>query len=333
MDVSAVPLGQLFVVGCPDEHPDQDFLRWWEREHIGGFILFEHNGRDHDALGETLAELRRRSHTSEPLITIDQEGGRVSRLRGRPVEIASAAEYGRDRRFDDFIGDYAASCAYMRRLGINCNLAPVGDVFISNENACLQSRCFGSEAKLVSEFVRASIRTARANGLASCVKHLPGLGPARLDPHVETPVVSYTVDQWASRERLPFAAAVGEAVEMVMTTHVVVEGWDDTIVTGSESILRKRLRTDLGFDGVVVTDDLLMGGARQLGDVGQRAIAALVAGHDLLLFGKEIDLARQAYEAVCAAVSSGDVAVSRVEQALNRVATLKSQLTRYKNPA
>jgi beta-N-acetylhexosaminidase len=327
MDVSAVPLGQLFVVGCPDAYPDREFLRWWEREHIGGLILFEHNGRDHGALGEVLADLRRRSRLSEPLIAIDQEGGRVSRLRGHPVELRAVADYGRSERLDEYLTDYAASCAYMRRLGINCNLAPVGDVFVSADNACLRSRCFSDDPQVVSRFVAATVRTARANGLISCVKHFPGLGPARSDPHLATPVLDYSIDQWRARERQPFAAAIAERVEMVMTTHVVVSGWDRTIATGSRSMVQERLRSDLGFSGVVITDDLLMNGAGQLGDIGHRAVAALVAGHDLLLFGRQVHQAMVAYEAVREAVRRGDVDPERVKRALGRVAALKSRLS------
>ncbi|MBD3333423.1 hypothetical protein GF356_11295, partial [candidate division GN15 bacterium] len=146
--------------------------------------------------------------------------------------------------------------------------------------------------------------------------------------HLETPSVNYSTEQWRDRERLPFAAAIAEQVDMVMTTHLVAKDWDDIIITGSAGIVHDRLRDDLGFDGVVVTDDLLMGGAAQLGDCGQRAVAALSAGHDLLLFGEEIDQSQEAYEAVKAAVRSGEIPAEQVQQALDRVATLKLKLAR-----
>ncbi|MBD3401281.1 hypothetical protein GF420_00175 [candidate division GN15 bacterium] len=167
---------------------------------------------------------------------------------------------------------------------------------------------------------------ARTHGLLSCAKHFPGLGAATIDPHEATAEADYDLNTWSTREMRPFEIAVRAQVDMIMTTHLRLPAIDDTIATGSSKITDHMIRTMLGYEGPVVTDDLLMSGAAELGDVGERAIAAFLAGHDLLLFGQDTEAAIEAMEAFERAAERGDIPAERIRRSLERIASVKCKL-------
>ena len=179
-------IGQLFILGFPGSEPSQAFLNFLTEEQIGGVILFAENCPTHLATRDTIQELNRSFSDMRPFIAIDQEGGRVCRLRGAPAEIQSAAYWGKKDNLEGFREVYGRAAVYMESLGINLNLFPVCDLLLDEDNVCLRDRCYGSDPETVAEFVKAAVETSRSNGLFSCLKHFPGLGAARIDPHVQT---------------------------------------------------------------------------------------------------------------------------------------------------
>lgn len=321
-------LGQLFIIGYSGETPPRPFLNFISEEHIGGVILFEENCSDSTLTTENILSIKQRYSTGLPFIAIDQEGGRVCRLRGVPAEFKSASEYAATRNIERFREDYGRSAVYMESLGINLNLAPVADIAMDNENECLRERCFGSDPELVTDFVRAAVQVSHESGLFSCLKHFPGLGSAVDDPHHKTSVAEYDMLVWEQHERIPFVAGLEEGADMVMTTHLSIPKIDDTIVTGSKKIVDQLLRKNLGFDGPVITDDLTMAGAEPLGNIGERAIAAIQAGHDILLFGQDYEAAFEAYDVLVQAVERGEIDKERLIGSLDRIAGLKLKLER-----
>jgi len=319
-------IGQLFVTGFDTETPTAQFLRFGARANLGGVILFEEQCRNPVETRSTIDLIRSRSPDSRPLVAIDQEGGRVCRLKGAPAEIDAAAQFGESRAVERFAETYTRAAVYMESLGINLNLAPVADIFLNESNQCLESRCFGKDAGSVSLFVTMWIGISRACGLLSCLKHFPGLGAAEIDPHRATAVADYTLEQWRSRELIPFQDGIGRGAELVMTTHLRLPKIDETIATGSHKIVQGMLRGELGFDGPVITDDLTMAGACELGDVGERAIRAFDAGHDLLLFGREWTAAEEAHHCFVTAYEKGEIDPQRLAASLDRVWGLKYKL-------
>ncbi|MBD3404220.1 hypothetical protein GF420_15125, partial [candidate division GN15 bacterium] len=289
--------GQLFVVGYQGEQVPQSFVDLVGRRQLGGVILFEDNCRSYTAARESIAAIRKQYTRTAPMIAVDQEGGRVCRLRGVPAEFRAPADYARDNALEQYAEDFSRAMVYMESLGINCNLAPVCDLFLDEGNTCLDGRCFGDSPEVVGPFIEKSIKLARTHGLLSCAKHFPGLGAATIDPHEATAEADYDLNTWSTREMRPFEIAVRAQVDMIMTTHLRLPAIDDTIATGSSKITDHMIRTMLGYEGPVITDDLLMSGAAELGDVGERAIAAFLAGHDLLLFGQDTEAAIEAMEA------------------------------------
>jgi beta-N-acetylhexosaminidase len=327
MDKLIKRLGQLFVLGFPGEEPPPAILDFIGEEQIGGVILFEENCPTYAAARESIREINLRLETP-PLVAIDQEGGRVCRLKGAPGEFKAVAEYAERNDLEHFREDYHRAVVLMTSLGINLNLAPVADLFLNPRNKCLEGRCFGADPDTVSEFVRASVAIAHSQALLCCLKHFPGLGAAAIDPHEATATADYDRVLWVQRERRPFAAGIDAGADLIMSTHMVAPGLDKRMVTASRTVISDLLRDDLNFDGPVITDDLTMEGAASLGDFGQRAVAAFNAGHDLLLFCHDFEATAEAFEYFIGAVREGEIPRERVKAALDRVSGVKLKLGR-----
>lgn len=321
-------IGQLFIVGFRGETPPRAFLDFIKERQIGGVILFEDNCSTHQKAEENIQRIRSRYTATVPFIAIDQEGGRVCRLKGAPAEYRAASDYGRKNELEHFQEDYTRAAVFMESLGINLNLAPICDIFLNPNNQCLQGRCFGKSAETVVPFVEQSVRISKRSGLLSCLKHFPGLGAALIDPHKQTSIADYDELIWDQRERIPFAAGVQNGADMVMTTHIRLPSIDGQIATGSRRIVSTMIRQRLSFDGPVITDDLTMSGASPLGHIGERAVSAFNAGHDILLFGQDFEAAAEAYAYFLETVQGNEIPHQRVELSLGRIAGIKFKLDR-----
>jgi len=320
-------IGQLFLIGFEGSRPPDDFLNFIAEEQVGGVILFEENCVTHQQVADNIEIIRSQYRQgTTPFIAVDQEGGRVCRLRQVPAEFRAAADYGANSELEHFAEDYYRAATFMESVGINLNLAPVADIQLHSANECLRDRCFGESAEAVAPFVVKAVEVSKKSGLLSCLKHFPGLGAAVTDPHQETPTVDYDELIWRQREMIPFAAGIEHGADMVMTTHLRMEAFDGEIVTGSGRIINSLLRQILAFDGPVITDDLTMEGAAPLGNIGERAVAAFKAGHDILLFGRDSEAAMQAYDYFCDAASRGDIDRSQLRSSLGRVSGIKFKL-------
>lgn len=321
-------IGRLFVVGFPGGTPSETFLSFVSEDAIGGVILFADNCATHLAARENIELIRGRCSDGRPLIAIDQEGGRVCRLKGAPVEYRAASEYAKDHSTARFEEEYLRAAVYLESLGVDINLAPVADIFLDPVNSCLKDRCFGTTPQQVARFVECSVQVAHHAGLLSCLKHFPGLGGSREDPHQHVSTAGFDRFIWEQREMIPFSAGVTAGCDLIMTTHVSVPRIDNQIATGSTVIVSQLIRELLGFEGPVITDDLCMAGAGALGDIGERTVAAFNAGHDLLLFGQNLDASMQAFDYFCEAVRRGEIKSDRIKQSLERIASMKIKIGR-----
>ncbi len=328
MDKLVRQIGQLFVIGYPGEQPPAPWLNFVDEEQIGGCILFADNCATHRTAMESVDTITSRCRSSQPLVAIDQEGGRVCRLKGAPVEFGAASVYASEGLLDRYREDYSRAVVLMKSLGINLNLAPVADLFLDSSNKCLASRCFGDDPEKAAEFVRASVTVSKQHGMLSCLKHFPGLGAASIDPHLATTEADYDEVVWKQRERIPFEAGMHAGADIIMTTHMRVRSVDSRIVTESDCIIANWIRNGLEFDGPIITDDLLMKGADEMGDIGERTVKAFKAGHDLLLFGQDWERAVEAFDYFVDAARHGDISLDAIRSSLDRVAGIKYKLRR-----
>jgi beta-glucosidase len=250
---------------------------------VGGFIVF---GGERAAL-RTLARDLQAASKQRLLIASDLERGAGQQVRGLtqlPPLMALAA------MGTEAVREAARITALEARdVGINWVLAPVCDLDIEPANPIVQTRAFGADAYDVSVLAAAWIEACQAAGVLACAKHFPGHGRTTADSHAELPVVS--AGRELERDLMPFRRAVAAGVASVMTAHVAYPAWDPLGVpaTSSHAILTDLLRRDLFFDGLTVTDALIMEGVQRGQDPGQVAVRALRAGCDLLLYPQDLD--------------------------------------------
>jgi beta-N-acetylhexosaminidase len=319
-------IGQLFITGFDSPEPSEEFLEFLSEEDIGGIILFEEQCNPH-SLAESNIKKCLSALKTVPFIGVDQEGGRVCRLRGTPAEFNEPEEYGRKNNIELFEEHYSRALYYLSSLGINLNFAPVVDLRLNRSNTCLEGRSFGSSPARVIPFIEKAVKIANKVGIISCLKHFPGFGAAGNDPHKVLATADYDYQTFINREALVFKAGMGVGADMIMTTHLFLPLIDSQHpATFSQKIVQNLLKQNLGFDGIAITDDLLMAGAEKYGNYGDRALAAFQAGHDLALFGRDFRAARAAVLHFKDAYRNGIITDDRLELSLDRISGIKSKL-------
>ena len=282
---------------------------------VGGVVLFARDIRNPEQLAELTASLR--AERPDLLIAVDEEGGDVTRLEAAdgssfPGNLALGAvdDVVLTRRVGAAIGGELAA------VGVNFDLAPVADVIVDAANPIVGVRAFGSDPVLVSRHVAAFVEGVQSVGVAACAKHFPGHGESVADSHLELPSVETDRETLFARALPPFAAAVEAGVQSVMTAHVRFAAFDDEPATLSSQVIGL-LRSELGFDGLVMTDALEMRAVSGTVGLEEGAVQALAAGADALCLGA--DLTRDQVESIQAAIVRG-VNEERLREAAARVA-------------
>lgn len=263
-----------------------------------GYILFTRNIADYELTRELTDELRRlTTGPDEPIIAIDQEGGRVVRTAGIGVQLPSAAALAQqgDSHQIRRAAYYHAAC--LHTLGVNTNFAPVLDLASPHANA-LPSRCWGSGTQEVISHAGVWNRASYGRGILTCGKHFPGMGAAACDPHFDLPVLHGTRDSFLASATMPFTALMPE-LPSLMIAHLLIPEIDPDLPTSlSPALVQGFLRDQLGYEGVVFTDDLCMGAITGRYSPAESAALAWRAGCDLPLVCHD---AVQQLEAVAAA--------------------------------
>lgn len=296
---------------------------------VGGVILYSENFTDAASLAKLVADLDRiaREAKSLPLFfEIDQEGGPVIRIsKGAtilPGQMALAATADPERSVRTAA---AITAAELRALGVNWNFAPVADVNDEPTNPIISNRSFSSDPARVSQLVTAAVQAYAAAGFFCCAKHFPGHGSTTTDSHTGLPKID--VDR-ATLDRIglpPFRAAIAAGVPAIMSAHIVVPVLDATPelpVTLSKAVMTDLVRNTLGFQGLVVTDDLEMGALKSVGE-GTAGLRAFEAGADYLLFRFDEAAQIEGHRLITDAVRSAHVSSARLDQSVRRVVDAK----------
>ncbi|MGA9746280.1 MAG: glycoside hydrolase family 3 N-terminal domain-containing protein, partial [Nocardioides sp.] len=304
------------------------WLRRALTEGLAGVCLFGHNVEGEDQVRALTRAVR--DERPEALVASDEEGGSVTRLdAGLGSPWPGAATLG---ALDDPAATYEVALAlgsHARSLGVDLVLGPVIDVNSEPDNPVIGIRSFGATTELVSRHGVAFVRGLGDAGVVACAKHFPGHGATTSDSHVDLPVLEVDESTWRDRDLPPFVAAVAAGVPALMTAHVVLRALDDVPATTSAVVLRV-LRDELGFAGAVVSDALDMRAvSERLGRAGG-AVAALLAGVDLLCVGNpafpggydDAAALEEIVAAIVSAVEDGTLPLARLEEASARVASL-----------
>jgi beta-N-acetylhexosaminidase len=288
--------GQRLIVGFAGSSPGPEFREFVRAAAPAGFILFARNVEEPAQVRELNRELGGMVPDQTPaFLSVDQEGGRVQRVRetqwpplrsvGNIDHLPSTQQFAR------------ALADEVRALGFNLNFAPTSDVDSNPANPVIGDRSFGRDPAKVALQVAAYIEATQARGLIACAKHFPGHGDTSVDSHLDLPVVDKDLSELRRTELVPFAAAVRAGVGMVMTAHVLFPELDeDHPATMSRKVLHRLLRDELGYDGVVISDDMEMKAVRGRYELQHQLDLACRATVDLFCVSESLDLCWEAWE-------------------------------------
>lgn len=312
---------QLFFARCPDVGA-ADLAAQYD---IGGYILF---GRDFE--GQTPESVRtaiasyQQAAATPMLIGVDEEGGTVTRVSSysafRPGRFQSPQALFATGGLDRITDDTAEKDALLLSLGINVNLAPVCDVS-TNPADFIYARAFGQDAAATSEYVRTVIDQMQTDGMGMVLKHFPGYG-SNADTHTGIAQDTRPIEQFREVDFLPFSAGIDAGAQAVLVCHNIVACMDDTLPASLSPAVHDILRDELGFDGVVMTDDLVMQAITDYTGDADAAVLAVQAGNDMLISS---DFVTQ-YNAVLTAVEDGTIDADRIRESAVRVVRWKMQL-------
>jgi beta-N-acetylhexosaminidase len=328
-------IGQLFMAGLAGSRLDKDTVSLIRDLNLGGMILFSRNIEDPLQLAELCQNLQReaRHHHERPLfLAVDQEGGRVARLRepfsSFPGNAAIAADKEPVKRAREF---GTVTAREMKLVGLNMDLAPVVDVQRGELEKHLHGRSFGEDPDKVALLGRIIVRSLQGHGVMAVAKHFPGLGQAKVDPHVHLPVIDADKEKVERINLVPFKAAIEEGVSGIMSSHAIYPALDPARpATLSKLILTDLLRDTLGFQGLIITDDLEMGAIAGECPVAEGALMAFQAGADILLICKDQGHVVKSHRLLCDRLSEGKIPEERVAESLKRIDRMKSRFLREK---
>jgi beta-N-acetylhexosaminidase len=318
-------VGQMFVVSVGGTRPDYYIEKMVRKRNIGGVILFGYNMKSEGQVESLTGRLQQLAIKTEPavplFVAVDQEGGDIASAPWVAPQPA-AAEVG-SRGDPSEAHDIAATMGrQLLRAGINTDFAPVVD---TGFGAAIGNRSYGEDPELVARMGAAAVEGFEEAGVVSAAKHFPNHGPATSDSHVSLPVIRHDAKTLQSYDLPPFEAAIDAGVPMVMVGHLVYPAIDPHNPASLSRDAISMLRTDLGFDGVVVTDDLAMAGAKSGGTPAEAAVQAVEAGADLLLVSSPPQQQADAYDAVVAAVESGEIPRAGIRKSVGRVLAIKER--------
>ncbi|HXG79030.1 MAG TPA: beta-N-acetylhexosaminidase [Methyloceanibacter sp.] len=319
-------IGQMFVVGCRGETLAREEQLLFEQCGFGGFILFKDNCREARQILALCRSLWPCAGEMPPFLAIDHEGGRVHRLPEPFTRFPSAAWIGekRDRNLAYRLGKAAAE--ELALAGFNLNFAPVLDVHSNPQNPIIGDRSFGSDPETVIELASAWAQGLRDGGVIPCGKHFPGHGDTDQDSHLDLPMVEKPMAQLEALELAPFARACRAGIEALMTAHVRYAAWDGKFpATLSEPVVTGLLRHQLGYDGVVFSDDMEMKAIADHFSLQEAVFLGVRAGIDVFLFCHDLARAVEAWEWLSAEAEKDAALRAQVENSFRRIAALKGR--------
>lgn len=320
-------VGQVVIAGFQGTRITEAAKELIDTYKVGGFIFFGANLETPTQSLQLLNEVKQANVGNKfpLLLSVDQEGGRVTRLPGigdlptnAQIGLQNDTEYG--YKYGELLGKQ------LHAYGFGLNFAPSLDVFSNPENEVIGDRSFGSDPRLVADIGWQVVKGMAAQGIIASVKHFPGHGDTQMDSHVGMPVVEKELAALNELELIPFRAAVSEGVDVVMTAHILLPALDEKYpATLSERIVTGVLRDDLGFDGVVITDDMTMGAITEEYDIPEAAVLAINAGVDMVLVAHDHAAIVKTMERLVAAVESGEITEERLDASVRRIVQLKEK--------
>ena len=314
-------VGQLFLARCRKETAAEDIAQY----HLGGLVLFDRDTEDEtpESLRQTL-ERYQKAATIPLLIAVDEEGGSVVRISDKPA--FRDAPFSSPRSLYEGGGMEALRTAEVEKdallsdLGINVNLAPVCDI-TTDPAAFLYDRSLGQSPELTCQWVQMAVEEGQTYGIGCVLKHFPGYGN-NADTHVGIAIENRSLEELEAQDLLPFAAGMEAGCGAVMMSHIQVTALDAEYPASLSPAVHRYVRETMGYNGVLVTDDLVMDAISVPYGVGEAAVLAVLAGNDLLISS---DFPEQ-YAAVLEAIREGRISEEQIDNAVRRILLWKQSL-------
>lgn len=321
-------VGQLIIAGFSGVDISDHTVELINKYKVGGFILFSRNIEDERQTLELLNQLKlENSNNDIPLfLSIDEEGGKVSRLPNSYVKIPEAIKFGDidNKSISYELGEILGK--RVKTLGFNLNFAPVLDIYSNKENIVIGSRAYGTTIEKVKNNGIQVMEGIRSTKVIPAVKHFPGHGDTSMDSHVDLPRVNKTLVELESLELIPFKKAIENEAEMVMIAHILYPAIDEHYpATMSKSIIQDVLRNKMKYEGVVVSDDMTMGAILKNYSLEEGVLQFIKSGGDIALVCHGKDNPVLVINNIIDAVNSGEISEDEVNEKVYRIIKLKEK--------
>lgn len=325
-------VGQMMFYGVNGTNVDDKVVNLFEDQHAGGIILYGHrnfwgSSLDNNVKYVNSIKKANRQNSDIPLfIGFDEEGGSMSQLPQELMRTPSKGELGNTNDSSLATGIGAGTAKKLKLLGINTDFGTVLDINTNKNNPIIGVRSYGSTQEKVTEFGINELKAIQNEGVIPTVKHFPGHGDTEVDSHLGLPSLNHDLNRLKSTELVPFQTAINNGVDMVMTAHIMLPQIDKEYpATMSKKILTDLLRDEMGYKGVIITDDLEMQAISKNWDLGEAAIKSVEAGADILLVCHTIENQQKVYNAVVQGVNYGKIDENRIDESVRRILRLKYQ--------
>ena len=321
-------VGQQLMIGISGTEVTPEAIQLFKDSHAGGLIVFRPNFKSAQSFKKLISDLEN-ALGRRLLVAVDHEGGRVIHLAEGITVFPDNLTLGqtKNEEYARLQGEIEAK--ELRRLFIDVNLSPTLDVLTENFSPNIGIRSYGKDPELVARLGSARIKAMQSNGLSACAKHFPGQGQSTIDAHLGLPVLETTWDELKQIHLKPFIEAIKSGVDSIMSSHPVYPNLDSSKVpaTFSKRIIHDFLRNELGFQGVIFTDDLEMGALRNLCSIGGSAVKSVEAGHDMILVCHDAASVREAYASLLEAYQKKNLKLHELELSVQRINKLKKART------
>lgn len=328
-------VGSKLVIGFPGTRVTDSVVRQFNRTRAGGVIFYRINFESPAQIVFLIRELEEKLQ-KKLLICLDHEGGRVVMYRDGVTLFPDNRTFGEAGKIEwaRKAGEIAAR--ELRALGTDVNFAPVLDVLTDAYSPNIGIRSYGSDWKKVAELGCAYIKALQAGGISATAKHFPGKGHAPVDAHLKLPTIPSTWDEMRAVHLQPFIKAIESGVDVIMSSHPRFPNLDPhpgIIATFSRRLMTDLLRDELGFKGVLSSDDLEMGAVQETCPIDAAAVKAAGAGHDLILSCHDFDSERKVAEGLLDAYKARSLSLTELEESVERIEKLKSKRpVRFEGP-
>jgi len=321
-------VGQMFLYGFQGKSSSDEVQRLIKQYKPGGFILFTRNIGSESQLVSLNSDIKKLSISQIGLpsfIAIDQEGGKVLRIQNFGTVLPGNMNLGATRSTALSFLAGKLTAIDLEMLGININLAPVLDVNSNAKNEVIGVRSFGDDPEMVSLLGAAYIRGIQSRRVSATAKHFPGHGNTSGDSHFETPILDRTEQVLYDVDLKPFFSAIEDGVDAIMTAHIAVPSIDPSNkpATLSHKIITGLLREKMGYDGLVITDDMEMRAVTGNSGIGSATVEAVLAGCDIITIVWTDSAKQESYKALMNAVKKGVISEQRINESVKRILSVK----------